>query len=272
MEKIQITIRKKKSSNDIIDLILSVLPCAAFVFSSISCLITDKKSGLFTLTYFFILAYHSLRVYLCATDKNFFGQKRSNEATGKRLWFGKHLHYVIIVLAFMFLGVYPLLFFLSYSLYIIREVVKVLSSELGSRVGDLKKSLDNFAKAVNSNKYLPRIRAGIEILLSFYLFFSGLLTFKGKYFLALIVYFANNILYSLMADDNHKWVYSTANKKINDAVKNNKDVKKVVDQVFDNLVKVKDVAKQIYPIPQNAGEAIGAGLKSFGKKIEEKID
>ncbi|OHT09135.1 hypothetical protein TRFO_22152 [Tritrichomonas foetus] len=267
MSKIQITISKKKDVNDYIRLALNILPVAAFLFSTISCFLTNKQKGMFGLTYLFILAYHGLRVYLQATNKSFFGVKKSSDQLLKRIWFGKHLHIVVISLVFLFFNVYPFLFFLSYALYSLRETVKVIQSELGPRLGDLKETIDNFAKTVNENVYIKRARGVCDVVLAAYLFFAGLFTFKGKFFLSFLVYVVNNVFYGVMGDDQHKWVYKTISNYLHQFTKDNKDARKIVEQVVDVLEKVKDVAKQIYPIPQNAGEAIQAGLKDLKKSL-----
>ncbi|KAK8870584.1 hypothetical protein M9Y10_008470 [Tritrichomonas musculus] len=265
MSNIQISITKKKDVNDYINYALEFIPCASFLFSLIGCFASNDSTFVFCFTYILILAYHGLRIYLTATNKSFFGKKTSNDQLIKRIWLGKHIHIALLALALMLFHCNPLVFFVAYVLYSVRKAVRTFQTYVGPRVGDMKGQIDSFAKAVCENENVKRARGCVCVISAPYIFFAALFTFRFSYFLVFVIYVFNNTLYGLMGDDQQKWAYNQIYQILLNATKDNAQLRDTLKKVVEQLSKVKDFAKTLYPIPQNALETVQAGIKNLQK-------
>lgn len=265
MSNIQISINKKKDVNDYINYALDFIPCASFLFSLICCFASSDSSFVFCFTYILVITYHGLRIYLCATNKSFFGKKTSNDQLIKRIWLGKHFHIAFLAVALMLFKCYPLVFFVAYLLYSLRKFVKTLQEYVGPRLGENKSQIDNLAKYVRDNENIKRARGVVCIISAPYLFFAALFTFRFNYFLIFVIYVFNNTLYGLMGDEQQKWAYDKIYRVLLNLTKDNAQARDTLKKVIEQLSKVKDFAKTLYPIPQNAAEKIKQGIQELQK-------
>lgn len=265
MSNIQISITKKKDVNDYINYALDFIPCASFLFSLISCFASRDSTFVLCFTYILVLAYHGLRVYLSATNKSFFGKKTSNDQLLKRIWLGKHIHIALLALALMLFRCYPLSFFVAYLLYSVRKAVNTLKVYVGPRLGENKSTLDNLAKSICDNENLKHARGIVCVLSAPYLFFLALFSFRFNYFLCFVIYVFNNTLYGLMGDDEQKWAYGQIYQILVNLTKDNAQARDILKKVVEQLSKIKDFAKTLYPIPQNAFEKVKQGIQDIQK-------
>lgn len=254
----KLSFTKDKKLVDYLPIALDVFAVTSFLLCLISCFSASTKHWIFIAAYLSILLYHGIRIYLAATNKSFFSKKQPNDQLLKRIWLGRHIHIFIFTLTLFVFGAYPFLFFVAYILYCIRKVVVVIQKHIGPRLGDQKQTVDNLAKTIRDNQYILHARGFIDILLQPYLFLAFLFTFRGNYFVAFIVYFLNNLLYGMMADAEQKWAYSQIDALIRNTVKDKNELKNNYNKTVTHVSKVKDVAKKIYPIPQNPVEAVQA--------------
>ena len=256
MSNIQISISKKKDVNDYINYALDFIPCASFLFSLISCFASSDSTFVLCFTYILVIAYHGLRIYLSATNKSFFGKKTSNDQLLKRIWLGKHIHIALLAVALLLFKCYPLTFFVAYLLYSLRKLATTLKTYVAPRLGDNKAQLENFAKTINDNENIKHARGIVCVISAPYLFFAALFTFRFNYFLVFVIYVFNNTLYGLMGDDEQKWAYDQIYKILLNLTKDNASARDTLKKVVEQLSKVKDFAKTLYPIPQNAFEKV----------------
>ena len=126
--------------------------------------------------------------------------------------------------------------------------MKVIKKEIGPRVGDLKSSVESIADPIIKCVYIQRANAVLEILLCPYLFFYGLFTFRGMILLAFLIDFFFFILFALVTDKDHEWVYGQAENLLRKLASKNENVGKFINKGIEYLSKLNGFAKKLYPM------------------------
>ncbi|KAH0786565.1 hypothetical protein GPJ56_009523 [Histomonas meleagridis] len=243
---------KAPSKNQVIkymNLTCQIIQFPIFILSLICLFNVFKEPNLVNeLAFICVLISEAFKMYINGFVNNL-SSKLTNEPLIKRVWLGKHFHYMLIAIIFRVANVQSLLYYLDYVLISFVLSMKVIKKELRPRVGDdLKSSVDAITDPFIRSTIIKRTIAALEILLCPYLFFYALFTLKGMVFIAFIAYFFLFILFALVMMPPHNWVYGQIDHYLRKFSSKNESASKFVKKALDNISKVRSLAGQLYPL------------------------
>ncbi|KAH0788687.1 hypothetical protein GPJ56_007369 [Histomonas meleagridis] len=248
MSEVKVKAPSKNQVNKVLEIAVEIVVFPMLICSLASLFrVCEEPNFLTELTFISIALYEAISLYINGFINNL-SSKLTNEPIFKRVWLGKHLHYLIIAIAIRAARVQSILFYLDYVLISFVRAMKVIKKEIGPRVGDLKSSVDSIADPIIKSVYIQRANAILEILLCPYLFFYGLFTFRGMILLAFLIDFFFFILFGIATDKDHDWVYHQIGHLLRKLASKNESVGKNIIKAIEAISKVEGFAKQMYPM------------------------
>ena len=213
----------------ILKIISGLLPFIPFLISIlILSSFAPENSPLFTMLYTFAAISDCLKIFFATQVLDI-----------KSIWLSKHTHDLILILDLWFFHNDSFIFVLSALFLYLLQGVKGMKKHIAPKLGEAEGSIQDLCTAILNLDILQQVRAALQIILPFYLFFKGLFSFKVVSFF--IVFFGHT-LYALVADQYHKEIY--------DQIKGLLQGLNIqfVDEFINRISKVSEFAQALYPV------------------------
>ena len=192
---------------------------------------SDEVGVVFYLSCFFLVVFECLEAH-------------SQVSNVGQAWMNIHFHRAVVNVAFCLGKVTILPYWMCMFVLMIKELLKVLKAEFGSKQRELGRVLDS----IDQNYWINRVVAALEILIAPWLFTLSVVRIHFGWLAACGVYIVMYLMYQVEYDIHHQWLDRKISSKLRQmAMSDENGLGKMLNELLQIGDKFECLARKLYP-------------------------